>query len=153
MGFKSNKELIIELKKVIKEKDIGQTELMKMMEEHGHPLGKTTIQRLYTEGSEENDSFRYKDTLQPLAELLLDNAPALDPVIELQDRIDRMEDQLNKYHDLISRYIELSDAQIKIKDTRMERKDQWLSQLMEENKRLNDEVCKLLDRCNRCDKK
>ena len=83
MGFKSNTELIIELKKAIAEKNIGQTELLKIMEDHGHPIAKTTVQRLYKDGSEVNDSFRYKDTLQPLAEVLLD-----DKVIELQNPID-----------------------------------------------------------------
>ena len=81
MGLKSNTELIVELKHAISEKNIGQTELIKIMEDHGHPIAKTTIQRLYKDGSEVNDSFRYKDTLQPLAEVLLDDKDiSVDPV-------------------------------------------------------------------------
>ena len=40
MELKSNTELIIELKQAIAEKNIGQSELMKMMEDHGHPIAK-----------------------------------------------------------------------------------------------------------------
>lgn len=154
MDLKSNTELIVALKRTIAEKNISQSELMKLMEDHGHPIAKTTIQRFFKEGSEVNDSFRYRDTLMPMAEVLLpDNVQQLDPIADLRNRIDFLEDQVEKYHDLIQKYIALSDSQIQIKDTRMERKDKWVQQLMDENKRLNDEVCKLLDKCNNCNKK
>lgn len=154
MELKSNKELIIELKQAIAEKNIGQSELMKMMEEHGHPIAKTTIQRLYKEGSEENDSFRYKDTLKPLGELLLPHKKTEeDPIQVLQDRIEELTAQMKEIYDIASKGITFMKSQIDIKDTRMERKDAWIQELMDENKRLNDDVCKLLERCQMCDKR
>ena len=154
MELKSNTELIIALKHTIAEKNIGQAELMKMLAEHGHPIAKTTIQRFYKEGSEVNDSFRYKDTLQPMAELLLpDEEPEEDPILELKERIDELTDQMKEIYEMASKGMSFMRSQIDIKDNRMERKDAWIQALMDENKRLNDDICKLLERCQLCDKR
>jgi len=153
MELKSNTELIIELKKAMSEKHIGLTELMKMMEDAGHPIAKTTLQRICKDGSEINDSFRYRDTLKPLAEVLLDDIHEDETDDELQERIRVLSDQIREICDQARESIEFMRVQINLKDTRMERKDQWIQQLMEENKRLNEEVCKLLDKCNNCSKK
>ena len=152
MNLKSNTELIVELKKVIAEKKIGQTDMLKLLSEHGHPIAKTTIQRFYKEGSEINDSFRYKDTLQPMAEILLDDPPECDPIAELHERIDYLTAKIEELCETASKGISFMKSQIDLKDNRMERKDAWVQQLMEENKRLNEEVCRLLDKCNSCDK-
>ena len=54
----------------------------------------------------------------------------------------------------------LVHAQISIKDTRMERKDGWIQEqrdeileLRSENKRLHEEVFKLLEKCRNCERK
>jgi len=153
MELKSNAELIIELKKAMAEKHIGQAELLKMMEDAGHPIAKTTLQRICKEGSEVNDSFRYNDTLKPLAEVLLDNVNGDETNDKLQEKIDALSAQIRDINDYALNSINFMKSQIDLKDTRMERKDQWIQQLMEENKRLNEEVCKLLDKCNNCSKK
>ena len=183
MGLKSNTELIIELKKAIAEKNIGQTELMKIMEEHGHPLAKTTVQRLYKDGSEVNDSFRYKDTLQPLAEVLLDEDPYFDPVelarlqaeIKLKDetiailnnQIDSLIEQIEQIRAEDAKQIEFLHKQINLKDQRMDakdalvqrimdrndKKDKAIADLTEENKRLDESIRQLLDKCRQCDRK
>ena len=183
MGFKSNMELIIELKKAIAEKNIGQTELQKIMEERGHPIAKTTIQRLYKDGSEVNDSFRYKDTLQPIAEVLLpDKDPYFDPVeiarlqaeIKLKDetisilnnQIDALIAQIKQIREEDAKQIKFLHDQIHLKDQRMDakdalvqrvmdhndKKDKAISDLTEENKKLDDSIRELLDRCRVCNK-
>lgn len=153
MNLKSNTDWIIEIKQALEKKNIGQTELQKMLEEYGHPIAKTTIQRLYKERSEYEDSFRYKDTIQPIAELVLDNKPEEDPVAELKERVDYLTKKIEELCDTASKGITFMRSQIDLKDNRMERKDAWVQQLMDENKRLNEEVCRLLDKCNNCDKK
>jgi len=126
---------------------------LKMMEDAGHPIAKTTLQRICKEGSEVNDSFRYNDTLKPLAEVLLDNVNGDETNDKLQEKIDALSAQIRDINDYALNSINFMKSQIDLKDTRMERKDQWIQQLMEENKRLNEEVCKLLDKCNNCSKK
>ena len=154
MELKSNTELIIALKRTIAEKNIGQAELMKMLAEHGHPIAKTTIQRFYKEGSEVNDSFRYKDTLQPMAELLLpDEDPGDGLILELKEKIEELSEKMQEIYDMTSKGMSFMRSQIDIKDNRMERKDDWIQELMDENRRLNDDVCKLLERCQLCDKR
>ena len=182
MGLKSNTELIIDLKNAIIEKGIGQTELIKMMEEHGHPIAKTTVQRLYKEGSEVNDSFRYKDTLQPLAEVLLDDDTYIDPVvvanlqaeikvrdeaiITLNNQIDSLLKQIEQIREESTKQMEFLHGQIKLKDQRMDTKDKLIqrvmdrndnkdraiAELMEENKKLGESIRELLDRCRVCGK-
>lgn len=183
MGLKSNTELIIDIKNAIAEKGIGQTELIKLMEEHGHPIAKTTVQRLYKDGSEVNDSFRYKDTLQPLAELLFDDYTFIDPVefarlqseikvkdeaiITLNNHIDSLINQIEQIRSEDARQIEFLHKQIALKDNRMDskdvliqrvmdrndRKDQSIAELMEENKKLDEDIRKLLEKCHSCNKK
>lgn len=148
MELINNRELIIEIKNALTKKDIGQAELGKMLEEHGHTIAKTTLQRLFKDGSEDNDSFSYKSTLKPIAELVLDKTDD-----SLTGKIDCLIDKIDTLCEMILEDRKLVHAQISIKDTRMERKDAWIQTLMDENKRLNEEVIKLLEKCRNCERK
>ena len=147
MELINNRELVIEIKNALTEKGIGQSELEKMLKEHGHPLAKTTIQRLFKDGSEDGDSFSYKSTLKPIAELVLDKNNDL---MRLNDKIDCLIDKIDTVCEMIIEDRKLVHSQINIKDNRMERKDKWIQELMDENKRLNDEVIRLLEKCRNC---
>ena len=149
MELINNRELVIEIKNALAEKGIGQSELEKMLKEHGHPLAKTTIQRLFKDGSEDNDSFSYKSTLKPIAELVLDNHKNND-ILRLNDKIDYLIDKIDTVCEMIIEDRKLVHSQINIKDARMERKDAWIEQLMEENKRLDEDIRKLLEKCQNC---
>ena len=148
MELINNRELVIEIKNALTKKDIGQAELGKMIEEHGHTIAKTTIQRLFKDGSEDNDSFSYKSTLKPIAELVLDKTDD-----SLTGKIDCLIDKIDTLCEMILEDRKLVHAQINIKDNRMERKDKWIQELMDENKRLNDEVIRLLEKCRNCERK
>ena len=152
MELINNRELIVEIKNAVAEKGIGQSELGKMLEEHGHPIAKTTLQRLFKDGSEDNDSFSYKSTLKPIAELVLDNHKNND-ILRLNDKIDCLIDKIDTVCEMIIEDRKLVHSQINIKDNRMERKDAWIQELMDENKRLNDEVIRLLEKCRNCERK
>lgn len=150
MELINNRELIVEIKNALTEKGIGQAELGKMLEENGHPIAKTTLQRLYKDGSEDNDSFSYKSTLKPIAELVLDKN---NDIMRLNDKIDYLIDKIDTVCEMIIEDRKLVHSQINIKDNRMERKDAWIQELMDENKRLNDEVIRLLEKCRNCERK
>ena len=159
MGLKSNSEIVIELKRAIERKGITQSELKDMLEEHGTPIARTTLQRFFREGSETNDSFRYKYTLKPMSELLLDAVPEEDPLAELEEKVAHLSDQIDELIEIATSGIAFMNKQIDLKDTRMERKDSWIQEqrdeileLREENKRLEEDIHKLLEKCANCDR-
>ena len=67
----NTKDLIIKLKEVREEKNLSYTDILDLMEKNGDYLSKTTISRVFAEGSEDT-SFKYEETLRPIAKALLD---------------------------------------------------------------------------------
>lgn len=67
----NNKELIIQLKKVREEKHLSFNDILDLMEENGDYLSKSTLSRVFAEGSEDV-SFRYDETIRPIANAILD---------------------------------------------------------------------------------
>lgn len=144
----NNKELIIQLKKVRQEKHLSFNAILDLMEENGDYLSKSTLSRVFAEGSE-NESFRYDETIRPIANAILDinnleaddafNIPALVEVVqqnerfikELQRQITEMElksdeERLADYEKMEternswSRSIEFLKDQISKKDARID---------------------------------
>ena len=147
----STKELILKLKEVRKEKNLSLNDIVEMT---NGMVSKTTVQRVFSEGSEET-SFRYDDTIRPLVKALLDidtiedsddmDTKAIKSLLRLKiQRIEELETQIKdlrvllseekvKYHSKIEkeriqyeRHIKLLDEQITLKDKRMdEMKDRF----------------------------
>lgn len=67
----NNKELIIQLKKVRDEKHLSFNDILDLMEQNGDYLSKSTLSRVFAEGSEDV-SFRYDETIRPIAKAILD---------------------------------------------------------------------------------
>ena len=67
----NNKELIIQLKKVREEKHLSFNDILDLMEQNGDYLSKSTLSRVFAEGSEDV-SFRYDETIRPIAKAILD---------------------------------------------------------------------------------
>ena len=67
----NTKDIIIKLKEVREEKDLSYNDILTLMEKNGDFLSKSTISRVFAEGSEEM-SFRYEETIRPIANALLD---------------------------------------------------------------------------------
>ena len=67
----NTKDLIIKLKKVRDEKGLSYTDILSLMEKNGDYLSKSTISRVFGDGSEDL-SFRYEETIRPIAKALLD---------------------------------------------------------------------------------
>lgn len=67
----NTKDIILKLKEVKEEKGLSINDILKMVEANNEFVSKTTITRVFADGSEEN-SFRYEETLRPIANALLD---------------------------------------------------------------------------------
>lgn len=67
----NTKDLIIRLKEVRKEKNLSFGDIMDLMEKNDDYLSKSTISRVFADGSEEQ-GFRYEETIRPIAKALLD---------------------------------------------------------------------------------
>lgn len=65
------RDVIIRLKQVRQEKQLSFDKILALMEENGDYLSKSTLSRVFAEGSEEQ-SFKYDETLRPIANALLD---------------------------------------------------------------------------------
>lgn len=65
------KDLIIKLKAVKEEKGLSLNKIADLVEANGDFISRSSIQRVFAEGSE-NTSFRYEDTIRPIAKALLD---------------------------------------------------------------------------------
>lgn len=65
------KNVILKLKEVRAEKQLSFDNILALMEQNGDFLSKSTLSRVFADGSEEK-SFRYEETLRPIAYALLD---------------------------------------------------------------------------------
>lgn len=155
----NTRDLIIKLKAVRDEKELSYNDILTLVEKNGDCVSRSSIQRVFADGSEDT-SFRYEDTIRPIANALLDIETIEDTddmdiqamKVLLQYKIQRIEDleqQLDKekikYHEKLEkereqsrRSIEFLKEQISYKDKRMdlllqsvEKKDKRLDELIE----------------------
>lgn len=142
------KDIIIQLKKVREEKGLSYNDILDLMEQNGDYLSKSTLSRVFAEGSEEV-SFRYEETIRPIANALLDienietedsgEVQAMKSILKFKmERIEELEREIEKlelslaeekvkHHEKIdkerenyNRSIEFLKNQINLKDKRMD---------------------------------
>lgn len=65
------RDIILQLKAVKEEKKLSIQKILDLIESNGDSLSKTTVARVFADGSE-NINFRYSDTIRPIAKALLD---------------------------------------------------------------------------------
>ena len=68
---KMKRKTIRRLKEIKAEQQLSYTQIMKMLEDAGQYVSEATLKKVFADGSEEK-SFRYQDTILPLADVLLD---------------------------------------------------------------------------------
>ena len=158
------REIILKLKEAKIERNLSINDIVNLT---GNYLSKTTVQRVFADGSE-NTSFRYEDTIRPLVKALLDidtieesddmDTKALKSLLKLKNqRIEELETLLQeekiKSHEKMEKerkhyesHIALLNEQIAIKDKRMDaqaekfdRKDAQYTELV--NRLLNCHCC------------
>lgn len=144
----NTKEIILKLKDVRNEKDLSYGDILELMERNGDYLSKSTISRVFQDGSEDL-SFRYEETIRPIAKALLDietieDSDNLDVramktllqykisrIEELEQEIEQINASFNKerlkYHEKMeqereqwSRSIEFLKNQVSLKDKRID---------------------------------
>ena len=67
----NTREIILKLKEVREEKGLSYGDILEIMEKQGDFVSKSTLSRLFAEGSEDG-SFKYEETIRPIAKALLD---------------------------------------------------------------------------------
>lgn len=65
------KDTVERLRKVKKEQDLTIPNIIEMLEKRGYYLSEATVKRVFSENADPN-SFKYRDTITPLADVLLD---------------------------------------------------------------------------------
>lgn len=65
------KSTVLKLREVKKQRDLTISNIMDMLETKGKYLSEGTIKRLFSDNSDP-ESFKYRDTIAPLADVLLD---------------------------------------------------------------------------------
>ena len=165
------KELITRLKEVREEKQLSYGDIIELMEKNGDYIAKSTLSRVFAEGSEDL-SFKFEETLKPIANAILDidtiedtdnmDVQAMKYLLKVKEQIieDRdkqikdLESELDKeklkHHDKLdkereqySKRIEFLMKQIDLKDNRI---DQLLEAVFIKDKQQKD----LLDNIIHC---
>lgn len=155
----STHDIILKLKEVREEKGLSLNEILAMVEENKDYISRSSIQRVFAEGSEDS-SFRYEETIRPIAKALLDietieeddslDTATLKALLKYKiQRIEDLENQLEhlqsaldneklkrheKIDDIRAEYekkIDFLKEQITLKDKRM---DLLLNALLEKEK-------------------
>lgn len=163
----NTKELILKLKEVKERDKLSLTDIESRTEENGEHVSKTTLSRVFSDGSE-NIQFKFESTLKPIANALLDidtieedddlDTQGLKIMLKIKaDKINELEAALDhekvKYHEKLDkereqsrRSIDFLKEQIQYKDRRI---DYLLDAVFEKDKQLKEMLEKLL-RCQHC---
>lgn len=144
----NTKNIILKLKEVRKEKDLSYSNILDLMEQNGDFVSKSTISRVFQDGSEDL-SFRYEETIRPIAKALLDietieqddsvDVQAMKTLLQYKiQRIEQLEEEIEhleatynkelvKMHEKMeqerkqwSRSIEFLKEQVSLKDKRID---------------------------------
>ena len=144
---KLKKSTIIKLKKIKQEQNLSIKKIMDLLEDRGQFVSEGTLKKIFAEGSEEK-SFRYQDTLAPLADVLLDiygdqseinDAGSLKQIIREKNKqieflMIKMEEQKDVYAERKAMYehrIEDLLNQLNRLDVSVARKDEIIGKLMD----------------------
>ena len=170
----NTKDLIIKLKEVREEKGLSFNDILKLMEKNGDYLVKSTLSRVFAEGSEDC-SFKYEETLRPIAKALLDieneeetddlDTKAVKALLKYQiQRIEELDQQIEqlesafdkekiKHHEKLdeererfNRSIDFLKEQIAYKDKRM---DLLLDAVFQKDQQHKEMLNKVL-MCSKC---
>lgn len=144
----NTKDIIIKLKEVREQKGLSYTDILNLMEKNNDFVSKSTLSRVFAEGSEEL-SFKYEETIRPIANALLDienieadddmDVQAMKSLLKYKiQRIEELEEQIRelkaaltneklKYHEKLDaereqyfKRIDFLKEQVSLKDKRMD---------------------------------
>ena len=156
------KEVILKLKEVKEQRGLSLNEIVDLVEKNGDYISRSSVQRVFTDGSEDV-SFRYEETIRPIANALLDidtiedsdnmDIQAMKTLLQYKNkRIEELESQLDKEklrcHEKLDvereRYnnsIEFLKKQVALKDRRI---DILLDSLQIKDAKINEMIDKIM---------
>lgn len=170
----NTKDIILKLKEVREKKNLSYTDIEKSIEENNEHISRSTISRVFAEGSE-NFNFRYEDSIRPIANALLEIETIeetddlssqtmkeimkykMNRIEELEAQIEHLQNALDKEkvrsHEKMEkervqyeRHIQLLNEQLIIKDKRM---DEMSERFNKKDMQYTELVNKLIS-CHRC---
>ena len=169
MELKDSRELIIALKEAKKQQEITIPRLIEMLQAKNQPVARTTLVRLFADGSEDNDGFNYASTLKPVADVLLANEHEQDhrsieiirletelrvkeeTIATLNNQIDSLIMQINKMQEEETKKLAFLRSQIELKDKRMDTKDELIQRVMDRNDKKDKAIAELMEENKRLD--
>lgn len=157
----NTKEIILKLKEVREEKGLSYGDILDIMEKQGDFVSKSTLSRLFAEGSEEC-SFKYEETIRPIAKALLDietiedtdnmDVQAMKSLlkykIQLIEDLERKNEELSnnlakeklKYHEKLDKERENFQKSLDFCREQIALKDRRIDHLLDSNTRLLDQL-------------
>lgn len=141
----NSRDLILKLKEVKERDNLSLGDIETRTEENGEHVSKTTLSRVFSEGSEDIQ-FKFESTLKPIANALLDidtieddddlDTQGLKIMLKLKaDKIKELEAALDhekvKYHEKLDKEREQSRRSIDFLKDQISRKDKRIDQLLE----------------------
>lgn len=152
------RDLILRLKAVRAEKGLTLQEIFDMLDAAGTHVGITSIKKVFADGSEDL-GFRYHDTIEPIAKVLLDlyddqgdaEAVALKADLAVKDElISRLERELAENQHALDACRDDSRKRIDYLKQQIALKDERIDKLMARVDVLIAQLQKLLDKCDHC---
>lgn len=157
----NTREIILKLKEVREEKGLSYGDILEIMEKQGDFLSKSTLSRLFAEGSE-NGSFKYEETIRPVAKALLDietiedtddmDVQAMKSLLKykiqlIEDLEKKIEDLSNnltkeklKYHEKLDKERENFQKSLSFCREQINLKDKRIDQLLDTNVKLLNQL-------------
>ena len=157
-------ESIRKLKEVRIEKQLSLQNIVDLMEANGEYLSKSTLSRIFADGSEEKH-FKYDETIRPIAKVLLDietidaddtsDVQAVKAILKYKiDRIKELETQNLElkeqlayeklhYHEKLEKERAKFQSIIDFRSNQIDKKDERIDSLL-------DMVKKLMEKCENC---
>ena len=148
----NTKDIILRLKEVREEKGLSYNDILDLMERNGDFLSKSTLSRVFADGSEEN-SFKYEETIRPIAKALLDieeieeddntDVKAMKSLLkykmqtieDLEKKVEFLEASLDrekvKYHEKLDKEREQHQKSVDFLTHQIDLKDKRMDQLLE----------------------
>ena len=157
----NTREVILKLKEVRAEKNLSFDQILSLMEQNDEYVSKSTLSRVFAEGSE-GQMFRYETTLRPIANALLDieneedydnaDIKAFKSLLKLKmsvidenvKRIEELQEQIKevenreklKYHDKLEKHDSDHQKSVEFLKNQIELKDKRIDQLLDANSQL-----------------
>jgi len=167
----NTKDIITKLKEVREEKKLSFQDIMDLMEKNGDYIAKSTLSRVFSDGSEELH-FKYEETIRPIANALLDidrieeddvlDVIAMKTLLQYKDRrikelekqVQDLESQIakekNKYHEKLEKERDQHQRSVEFLKNQIDLKDKRMDQLLEAVFVKDDQNKKLLEQIFTC---